>query len=182
MLSWLLKLKTALQQDKRLTCSTALSHLTRCKYRCSNLSACFLYTKTGVGAWRIWQGYIKSDMAWTGVGRDWLYSLLSNMKTTASNDSRRSHIQTKNKFMVLHLNLLGMSKMLIKDALNAKSLHRFNRPGKYLVEKAIEGYQIDKTGILLRKSPKVKLVGRCKSICRNRHVGKFCSYSFLRHP
>lgn len=151
MLCWPLKLKTASQQDKRLKCSTTvLSHLTRWEYRCSNLSAYFLYTKTGAGAWRIWQGCIKSDMAWTGVGRDWLYSVSSNMKTTASNDSRRSCIQTKDKFMVLHLNVLDMWKILIKDVLNAKSLHRFNRPGKYLVKTAIKGYQTDKTGILLR--------------------------------
>lgn len=77
MLHWPLKVKTALQQDKRLTRSTtALSRLTRCKYRSSNLSACFLYTEMGAGAWRIWQGYIKPDMAGAGVGRDWLYSVL----------------------------------------------------------------------------------------------------------
>lgn len=104
------------------------------------------------------------------------------MKTAASNDSRRSHIQTKGKFMVHYLNVLDMSKMLIKDALNAKSLHGFNRLGKYLVEKVIEGYQTDKTGTLLRISPEVKLVGSCKSICRNCHIGKLCSYCFLRYP
>lgn len=78
------------------------------------------------------------------------------LKTTVSNDSRRSHTQNKGRFTFLDLNVLDVSKVLIKDALNAKSLHGFNRPGKDLVKKATESYRPDKTSVLLRKSPEVK--------------------------